>query len=121
MMARLGNDLIDWTSRARESRAHHVALATVQMSGAAVLIGLMFRALRAGGLVAAMLTPLPARKDAKRVCGSATLRVESGLGGPGCQAVFRTVSPSSSIIASRMMNFCGLPVAVTGNSATNFT
>ena len=32
-----------------------------------------------------------------------------------------TVSPSSSIILSRMMNFCALPVTVIGNSWTKRT
>jgi hypothetical protein len=36
-------------------------------------------------------------------------------------AVFSTVSPSSSVIFSRMMNFCALPVTVSGNSSTKRT
>ena len=37
------------------------------------------------------------------------------------QAVFATTSPSSSIIASRIRNFCGLPVTVIGSSVRKRT
>jgi hypothetical protein len=37
----------------------------------------------------------------------------------GLYAVRASVSLSSLIICFRIMNFCGLPVAVIGNSATN--
>jgi hypothetical protein len=36
-------------------------------------------------------------------------------------AVFSSTRPSSSIIFSRMMNFCALPVTVIGNSSTKRT
>ena len=42
------------------STSYHVALETAQIGGVAMSIGMMFYALRAGGLVAAMLTALPA-------------------------------------------------------------
>jgi hypothetical protein len=35
------------------------------------------------------------------------------------QAVFCSARPSSSIICSRMMNFCTLPVTVIGKASTN--
>ena len=38
---------------------------------------------------------------------------------PGGQAVFCSLSPSSLIISSRMMNFCTLPVTVIGKASTN--
>lgn len=37
------------------------------------------------------------------------------------QAVFCSASPSSRAIASRIMNFCGLPVTVIGSSVTKRT
>ena len=42
------------------STSYHVALETAQIGGVAMSIGMMLYALRAGGLVAAMLTALPA-------------------------------------------------------------
>ena len=39
----------------------------------------------------------------------------------GIHAVLAIVSPSSSIIASRMRNFCGLPVTVIGSSVRKRT
>ena len=45
------------------------------------------------------------------------LSVDAMAGGVrAAQAVFATTSPSSSIIASRIRNFCGLPVTVIGSS-----
>ena len=54
----LPSDSIHWDDE--RVAVYHVSVETVQMGGVAVSIGLMFYALRAGGLVAAMLTALPA-------------------------------------------------------------
>ncbi len=51
---------IDWAPEVAQAKTYHVALETVRMGGTAVTVGLIFYALRAGGLMAAMLTALPA-------------------------------------------------------------
>ncbi len=53
-------DGVDWEPQSQQARQYQVVLETVQMGGVAVSIGLLFYTLRAGGLVAAMLTALPA-------------------------------------------------------------
>ena len=52
-------NLIVWNSEERSTNVFHEMLETAQATGAAVPIGLLFYALRAGGLLAAMLTALP--------------------------------------------------------------
>ncbi len=51
---------VDWEPEVREARTYQVALETVRLGGTALTLGLVFYAVRAGGLVAAMLTALPA-------------------------------------------------------------
>ncbi len=51
---------MEWEPESQQAKTYHVVLETVQIGGVAITLGLMFYALRAGGLVAAMLTALPA-------------------------------------------------------------
>jgi hypothetical protein len=48
-------------------------------------------------------------------------RVAARDDGEARYAVTTSLSPSSSIAASRILNFCTLPVIVIGNSSTNLT
>ena len=57
-IVRLPLEAINWEPERAQS--YHVVIETTQIGGVAISVGLMFYALRAGGLVAAMLTALPA-------------------------------------------------------------
>ncbi len=51
---------MDWEPQSEQARQYQVVMETVQIGGVTISIGLLFYAVRAGGLVAAMLTALPA-------------------------------------------------------------
>lgn len=60
---------------------------------------------------------LPAApEDAARSRDLGIIERNDKIEAPTLHAVFCVTSPSSSTIASRIRNFCGLPVTVIGNS-----